>query len=76
MEPEKKSSGALVGLIIIIIILVIWGIYMWQLNENAKKEIQFQNNTVTNEDSAELDTLDAELQTTDTNTGVDVNAVN
>ncbi|OGI58232.1 hypothetical protein A3C60_00070 [Candidatus Nomurabacteria bacterium RIFCSPHIGHO2_02_FULL_37_45] len=76
MEPEKKSSGALVGLIIIIIILVIGGIYMWQLNENAKKEIQFQNNTVTNEDSAELDTLDAELQTTDTNTGVDVNAVN
>ena len=76
MEPEKKSSGALVGLIIIIIILVIGGIYMWQLNENAKKEIQFQNNTVTNEDSAELDTLDAELQTTDTNTVVDVNAVN
>lgn len=30
MEPEKKSNGALVGSIIIIIILVIGGIYFWQ----------------------------------------------
>lgn len=35
MEPEKKSNGALVGSIIIIVILVIAGIYLW--NNNAKK---------------------------------------
>lgn len=31
MEPtiEKKSNGALVGIIIIVIILIIGGIYMW-----------------------------------------------
>lgn len=29
MEPEKKSSGALIGAIIIIIILVAGGIYVW-----------------------------------------------
>ena len=30
MEPEKKSNGALVGSIIIIILLVIGGLYLWQ----------------------------------------------
>ena len=30
MEPEKKSNGALVGSIVIIIIIVIGGIYIWQ----------------------------------------------
>jgi hypothetical protein len=30
MEPEKKSNGALIGSVIIIIILIIGGIYVWQ----------------------------------------------
>ncbi|OGI65308.1 hypothetical protein A3A95_03300 [Candidatus Nomurabacteria bacterium RIFCSPLOWO2_01_FULL_39_18] len=30
MEPEQKSNGALTGLIIIIIILVLGGIYFWK----------------------------------------------
>jgi len=30
MEPEKKSHGALIGSIIIIIILIIGGLYIWQ----------------------------------------------
>lgn len=34
MEPEKKSNGALIGLIVIIIILILGGIYIWQTNKN------------------------------------------
>lgn len=37
MEPEQKSNGALIGLIVIVIILIIGGIYLWKtsLKENA-----------------------------------------
>jgi len=33
MEPEQKSNGALVGLIIIIVILVLGGIYLWKTSD-------------------------------------------
>ena len=36
MEPEQKSNGALVGSIIIVIILVIGGIYLWTKSKEAK----------------------------------------
>lgn len=74
MEPEKKSNGALVGLIVIIIILVIGGIYIWQ--SGKMQEIPTEPEAVTTEDSNELNTLEADLQTTDTSTGVDLDAVN
>lgn len=43
MEPEKKSNGALVGSIIIIVILIIGGIYLWQ---NSIKEKELENQEV------------------------------
>ena len=67
MEPEKKSNGAFVGLVIIIIILVIGGIYIWQSSQKEK--------TVTNQDAAVLDSLQLDAETTDTDTGVDVNTI-
>ncbi len=74
MEPEKKANGAFVGLVIIIIILVIGGIYIWQSNKNTiKSPVQ---PTVTNEDTAELNSLETELGNTDITTGVDVDAIN
>ena len=73
MEPEKKSNGALIGLIIIILLLVIGGIYVWQSNKDALRETEAT--VVTEEDSTELDSLEASLETTDTNIGVDVNEV-
>ena len=74
MEPEKKSNGALVGLAIIIIILVVGGIYIWQSQKMPEVPAEFEN--ITTEDTSDLDTLEADLQTTDTETGVDVNTVN
>ncbi|MEK7080835.1 MAG: hypothetical protein AAB902_00330 [Patescibacteria group bacterium] len=79
MEPEKKSNGAFIGLIVIIIILVVGGIYIWVSNKNATekmKETQAQLKTVTSQDSAALDALEQDLKTTNTDIGVDVNAVN
>ncbi len=67
MEPEKKSNGAFVGLVVIIIILVVGGIYIWQSSQKEK--------TVTNQDAAVLDSLQLDAETTDTDTGVDVNTI-
>jgi flagellar basal body-associated protein FliL len=71
MEPDKKSNGAMIGLVIIIILLLVGGIYVWQSNT----KVSVPSETVTSEDSAELNTLEASLQTIDTNVGVDVNTV-
>jgi len=73
MEPEKKSNGALIGLIIIILLLVIGGVYVWQSNKDALQKTPTP--VVTEEDSNELNTLEASLETADTNIDVDVNEV-
>ena len=73
MEPDKKSNGALVGLVIIIIILIVGGFYMWKSNQESMERIQSED--ITTEDSDELNSLDADINSTDTNTGVDVDTV-
>lgn len=42
MEPttDKKSNGALMGSIIVIVILVLGGIYMWMSKTNTQTEVQ------------------------------------
>ena len=78
METEKKPNGALIGSIIIIIILIVGGIYVWQSKiKNAlqgKKTISEEN--VIPGDANELNALEQDLNTTDTNIGVDANSVN
>jgi len=74
MDIEKKSNGALIGLTIIIIILIIGGVYLWMSGKNTVLT-PVTSQTVTNQDSTDLNTLEASLQATDTTTGVDVNAV-
>lgn len=74
MEPEKKSNGAFIGLAIIVIILIIGGIYAWQSNKNTLENSKTLPG-VTTEDSDALNALELELNTTDTNAGVDVNTV-
>jgi flagellar basal body-associated protein FliL len=79
MEPEKKSNGAFIGLIIIILILVIGGIYLWMVNQKEAQQLQGsqpQAEAVTSQDSASLDALDKDLQTTNTDASIDASAVN
>ncbi|MFA6077185.1 MAG: hypothetical protein WC735_03890 [Candidatus Paceibacterota bacterium] len=75
MDPEKKSNGALVGLIVIIIILIIGGIYLWQSNKSpATNTINGQTESVSTTDSTELDTLGQEVDVADIDVGA--NAIN
>ena len=77
MEPTKKSNGALIGLIIIIIILVVGAIYIWMTNKNSAEKVQnTQAEAVSNQDAAALDALDKDIGATDTNVNTDVSSVN
>ena len=78
MEPEeKKSNGALIGSIIIVIILIVGGIYIWQSTvKSALETKKIQSETVTPMDASELNALEQDLDTTDTNVNVDVNSLN
>lgn len=76
MEPEKKSHGALIGSIIIIIILIIGGLYIWQTKVKEMKLQQEQQDQLKAEalNSAnmnELNSLEEDINTTDTNLDVD-----
>ena len=79
MEPEKKSNGALIGLIVIIIVLVVGGIYIWMSNKKAvetMKAEQAQSEATMNQDSAALDALQKDVDGMDTNVDVDASQVN
>ncbi|MES2416317.1 MAG: hypothetical protein V4504_01300 [Patescibacteria group bacterium] len=43
MDQTKKSNGALIGSIIIIIILIIGGIYVFKMNIQKNKDAQEMN---------------------------------
>lgn len=76
MEPEKKSHGALIGSIIIIIILIIGGLYIWQtkvkemkLQEEQQEQLKAEALNSANMD--ELNSLEEDINTTDTDLDVD-----
>lgn len=75
MEPEKKLHGALIGSIIIIVILIIGGIYIWQTKVKEIKleqqKAQMQAEAINAENQKELNTLEQDLNSTNTDIGVD-----
>jgi len=79
MESEKKSHGALIGSIIIIVILIIGGIYIWQTKiKEIKIEQQrqkMQADAINAANLNELKTLEQDLKNTDTNVGVDTEKI-
>jgi len=62
MEPAQKSNGALTGLVVIIIILIIGGIYLWKNNMNSVKEAE---NPVVPIVPNSANSIDAELNSID-----------
>lgn len=80
MEPttDKKSNGALIGTIIIIIMLILGGIYFWSNKTEVAPETQDTSFNDSNEASViesgltELEQLDATLET---DFSLDVNSV-
>ena len=75
MEPEQKSNGALVGLVIIIIILVVGGIYIWIANQKALQEKKLLQEKITAQDTLDLSKLEADVNSIDINLGVDVKTI-
>ena len=56
MEPEQKNSGALIGSIIIIIILIIGGIYLWKTSKgNTLPAGESQSVGSSNSDTADVE---------------------
>lgn len=75
-EIEKKSNGALFGSIIIILILVIGGIYIWQSKvQKTLEEKKFQEENVIPEDENVLNSLEEEINTTDINLDLDIDTL-
>ncbi|MCX6752911.1 MAG: hypothetical protein NTW62_01020 [Candidatus Nomurabacteria bacterium] len=68
---DKKSNGALIGSVVIIIILIIGGIYLYNTNVQQKMEQPVNTNvgaTVQqNKTSADLTNLETDLNSTDLN---------
>ena len=82
MEPEKKSHGALIGSIIVIIILIIGGLYIWQSKVKTPgtpvDTNQLPPATPTPIDTSatdELNTLEQDLNSIDSTVDVDVNSI-
>lgn len=61
METDKKSNGALMGSIIIILILVLGGIYIWMSKTNMPAVENEEIDTTQTEQ--ELDNIENELNT-------------
>ena len=77
MEPEeKKSNGALIGSVIIVLILIIGGIYIWQSKVKTVLDNNEATQEVTTEDTSDLDTLDQDLENLDTELNVDIEGLN
>jgi len=86
MEPttEKKSNGALIGSIIVILLLIMGGVYVWMTKMESPEVMEEQNTTETNTGSDEgaaaikaydeLNTLEQDLNS-DTQVGVDVETI-
>jgi len=64
MEQDKKSNGALVGIIIIVIILILGGIYMWN-SKKANKAVPVNSELNETENGAAVIQADLELIGTD-----------
>jgi len=67
MENEKKTSGAFIGLVVIVIILVIGGIYIWKSKIDEIEIIKAQNAAIIAEQANIIDSLEKEIKSTDTN---------
>lgn len=80
MEPEKKSNGAFVGLAVIIIILVVGGIYIWMSNQNSSPTVtpvtQTSPQALSSQDATDINSLEQDVNSANTSTGVDASAVN
>jgi hypothetical protein len=78
MEPttDKKSNGALIGAVVVIILLILGGVYLWSTQETVAPETNTPENTIeTSNEAAVIQAgLDELEQMNDTSSEVDFTA--
>lgn len=80
MEPEQKGSGATIGIVVVVILLIIGGYITWQ-NSVKQKALDEQNKieleTLINDTAidAELDALNQDLNSTGTDVNVNLDTL-
>lgn len=69
MEPQKKSNGALIGSIVVILILVLGGVYFWtvkmdkvSIDPNQQKALDQQEAAIIEADTA-LGSIESDINT-------------
>lgn len=75
MEPQKKSNGALIGSIIVIVILIAGGVYFWMtkvdqkplLDENQQEALDQTAAAVIEADNA-LGSIESDIDVSETET--------
>lgn len=72
---DKKSTGALVGSVIIILILVVGGIYIWQSKVKDAMQEKYEVENLAPEDEEGLDALESDVNDLDTSADLDVESV-
>jgi predicted RNase H-related nuclease YkuK (DUF458 family) len=81
MEMEKKSNGAFIGSIIVIIILVLGGIYLWTSkvkdNQNTGSQTILEDTDTTAAESYDdLSGIEEELDSTEIDVSIDIDSIN
>lgn len=64
MEPENKTNGALIGSVIIVIILIIGGVYLFKKSAVNQTSVEINNDTkeiLAPEDTSSSTEIEAEL---------------
>ena len=75
MEQEQKSNGALVGSIIIIVLIIIGGIYIWQTKMKEIKLEKEKQAEIIKANDAELNQIEQDLKNAETATNIDTSKV-
>lgn len=87
MNVDKKSNGALVGAVIVVLILILGGVYLWSSNslnndesnpveyENTEEQSGMEESNAASVIEADLSVIEEENNSADTDFTADVNAV-
>lgn len=75
MENEDKTNGALIGLVVIVIILIIGGIYIWQSRVEEIERLKAQNEALMAEQANIIKSLEQAIENTDTTIEIDTNTI-
>jgi len=66
-EPKTKSIGALIGIFVVLILIIVGGLYFWGKKANTKETASVKIEETVKED---LSSIEADLQLIDEDTSV------